>query len=75
MYFPPEGGTLKGARRAEEIVWSRAFVEGNALHVDMGLGSVVELPEAKTQRRRAQTITQWPIASAISGFRCIFAAR
>jgi L-fucose isomerase-like protein len=65
MYFPLGGGTLKGVGRTGEIVWSRVFVEGGALHVDLGLGSVVELPEAETQRRWSQTTTQWPMVSAI----------
>ena len=65
MYFPLGGGTLKGVGRAGEIVWSRVFVEGGALHADLGLGSVIELPEAETQRRWAQTTMQWPMVSAI----------
>ncbi len=35
------------------------------MHVDLGLGSVIELPEAETQRRWSQTTTQWPMVSAI----------
>ena len=42
MYFPLGGGTLRGIGREGKIVWSRVFVEGNALHVDMGLGSVID---------------------------------
>jgi hypothetical protein len=41
MYFPLGGGTLKGVGRPGKIVWSRVFVVGSALHVDMGLGSLV----------------------------------
>jgi L-fucose isomerase-like protein len=65
MYFPLGGGTLKGIGRPGKIVWSRVFVEANSLHVDMGLGSVVKLPEAETQRRWLQTTTQWPMVSAV----------
>lgn len=65
MYFPLGGGTLKGVGRAGEIVWSRVFVEGGALHVDLGRGSVIELPEKETQRRWSQTTSQWPLVSAI----------
>jgi hypothetical protein len=65
MYFPLGGGTLKGVGRPGKIVWSRVFVEANSLHVDMGLGSVVKLPEAETQRRWSQTTTQWPMVSAV----------
>ncbi len=65
MYFPLGGGTLKGVGRAGEIVWSRVFVEGGALHVDMGLGSVVELSPEETARRWAQVTPQWPLVNAI----------
>ncbi|MHB1839173.1 MAG: fucose isomerase [Acidobacteriaceae bacterium] len=65
MYFPLGGGTLKGVGKPGKIVWSRVFVEGNALHVDMGLGTVVELPEEETKRRWKHTTSQWPMVSAI----------
>ncbi len=65
MYFPLGGGTLKGVGRPGKIVWSRVFVEDNRLHVDMGLGSVVKLPETETQRRWSQTTIQWPMVSAV----------
>lgn len=65
MYFPLGGGTLKGIGRPGKIVWSRVFVEGNALHVDLGLGSVVELPKEETMRRWGQTTSQWPMVSAV----------
>lgn len=65
MYFPLGGGTLKGVGRPGRIVWSRVFVEANKLHVDIGLGSVVKLPEAETMRRWNQTTIQWPMVSAV----------
>jgi L-fucose isomerase-like protein len=65
MYFPLGGGTLKGIGRAGEIVWSRVFVEAGALHADLGRGSVIELPEAETQRRWSLTTPQWPLVSAV----------
>ena len=65
MYFPLGGGSLKGVGRAGKIVWSRAFVEGGALHVDMGLGSVLELPKEETERRSMETTPQWPLVSAV----------
>jgi L-fucose isomerase-like protein len=65
MYFPLGGGTLKGIGRPGKIVWSRVFVEGGALHADIGLGSVIELPVAETERRWKQTTPQWPLVSAI----------
>ncbi len=65
MYFPLGGGTLKGIGRPGPIVWSRVFVEGGKLHVDMGLGSVVTLPAEETERRWSQTTKQWPMVSAV----------
>jgi hypothetical protein len=65
MYFPLGGGTLKGVGKPGKIVWSRVFVEGSALHMDIGLGSVVRLPEEETMRRWKQTTIQWPIVSAV----------
>ena len=64
MYFPLGGGTLKGIGRPGKIVWSRVFVEGGSLHVDIGLGSVVALPADETERRWKQTTIQWPMVSA-----------
>ena len=65
MYFPLGGGSLKGVGKPGEIVWSRVFVEGGALHCDIGRGTVVELPAAETERRWRETTIQWPIVHAI----------
>ena len=65
MYFPLGGGSLKGVGKPGEIVWSRVFVEGGALHVDLGRGTVVSLPAAETERRWRETTIQWPIVHAI----------
>jgi hypothetical protein len=65
MYFPLGGGSLKGVGRPGEIVWSRVFVEGGALHVDLGRGSVVSLPAEETERRWRETTYQWPIVHAV----------
>ncbi len=68
MYFPLGGGTLKGTGRAGKVVWSRVFVEGGTLHVDLGLGNVVELPEDETTRRWQNTTAVWPMVNfALSG--------
>ena len=61
MYFPLGGGSLKGISRPGSIVWSRVFVEGGALHCDLGLGTVVSLPAEETERRWRETTYQWPI--------------
>jgi len=65
MYFPLGGGSLKGIGKPGEIVWSRAFVEGGALHCDMGRGTVVSLPAKETDRRWREVTTQWPIVHAV----------
>jgi hypothetical protein len=65
MYFPLGGGSLKGVGKPGEIVWSRVFVEGGALHCDIGRGTVVSLPAAETERRWRETTVQWPIVHTI----------
>jgi hypothetical protein len=65
MYFPLGGGSLKGVGKPGEIVWSRVFVEGGALHADLGRGTVVSLPAAETERRWKETTPQWPIVHAL----------
>ncbi len=65
MFFPLGGGTLSGVSKPGEIVWSRVFLMNGALHVDLGRGTVVELPPAETQRRLDATNPQWPIMHAV----------
>ena len=65
MYFRLGGGTIKGISKPGEIVWSRVFVMGGQLHVDMGRGTVVALPLAETERRWQATTPQWPIMHAV----------
>ncbi|MGD0628946.1 MAG: fucose isomerase [Terracidiphilus sp.] len=65
MYFPLGGGSLKGIGKPGEIVWSRVFVEGGTLHVDMGRGSVVSLPAEETERRWRETTPPWPIVHTV----------
>ncbi|GAB3838239.1 fucose isomerase [Hymenobacter jeollabukensis] len=64
MYFRLGGGSLKGVSRPGPIVWSRVYVQDNALHCDLGVGEAVQLPEAETQRRWQETTPQWPIMHA-----------
>src|SRR5580704_11240136 len=61
MYFRLGGGTLKGICKPGHVVWSRVFVEGDAVHVDMGRATAVELPAEETERRWKATTSQWPI--------------
>ncbi|MCS6834573.1 MAG: fucose isomerase [Anaerolineae bacterium] len=65
MYFRLGGGTLKGISKPGEIVWSRVFVMGGALHVDLGRATVVSLPHEETERRWQITTPQWPIMHAV----------
>lgn len=65
MFFPLGGSTLSGVGRAGPFVWSRTFVMDGGLHVDLGRGSGVTLPEAETQRRREATTPEWPILHAV----------
>jgi L-fucose isomerase-like protein len=65
MFFPKGGGTLKGNSKPGPIVWSRIYVEDNKLNCDLGVGNVVELPAAETQRRWDATTSQWPIMHAV----------
>ena len=65
MYFRKGGGTLKGISKPGELVWSRVFIMDGGLHCDIGRASVVELPEAETERRWQLTTPEWPIMHAV----------
>ncbi len=65
MYFRLGGGSIKGISKAGEIVWSRVFVEGNRLKVDLGRGRAIELPREETERRWRITTPQWPMMHAV----------
>jgi len=66
MYFRLGGGTLKGISKPGEIVWSRLYVEGSRLKMDVGRAGVVELPPEETRRRWEATTPQWPIMHAVT---------
>ncbi|MGI8874522.1 MAG: fucose isomerase [Egibacteraceae bacterium] len=65
LYFRLGGGSVRGIAHPGEIVWSRVFVEGGQLHMDVGRATVVELPAGETQRRWNETTPQWPIIHAV----------
>lgn len=65
LYFRLGGGSVRGIAHPGELVWSRIFVEGGALHMDLGRASVVELPRQETERRWAETTPEWPIMHAV----------
>lgn len=64
-YFPLGGGTLSGVSKPGEIVWSRVFIAGGALHVDLGRGTCIEMPDEEVQRRLNSTNKEWPIMNAV----------
>jgi hypothetical protein len=66
MYFRLGGGTLRGIAKPGEIVWSRIFLEGGKLKMDLGRAKVVALPAAETERRWQETTWQWPIMHAVT---------
>ncbi|MEO6784495.1 MAG: fucose isomerase [Chthoniobacteraceae bacterium] len=66
MYFSNGGSTLRGISKPGEIVWSRIYVQDEALHMDIGRGGVVTLPRDETERRWRATTPQWPIMHAVT---------
>ena len=66
MYFPNGGGTCSGVSKPGEIVWSRIFIQEDRLHMDIGRGKVVKLPDEETQRRLDETTPVWPIMHGIT---------
>jgi hypothetical protein len=66
MYFPGGGGTIKGVSKLGEVVWSRVFIEGGRLKMDLGRAAAIELPSAETERRWRETTPQWPIMHAVT---------
>jgi hypothetical protein len=65
VFFPAGGATINGVSKPGEIVWSRVYIADGGLHLDLGRGSVVELPEEETRRRKEATNPEWPIAHAV----------
>ena len=64
-FFPLGGGTLAGASKPGEIVWSRVFLMDGALHVDLGRATCIEMPADEVQRPLDATNPEWPIMNAI----------
>ncbi|WP_438481317.1 fucose isomerase [Oleiharenicola lentus] len=66
MYFRLGGGSLRGVAKPGEIVWSRVYVQGGKLKMDIGRAKVVSLPQAETERRWQETTPAWPIMHAVT---------
>jgi hypothetical protein len=65
MYFPFGGGSLRGIAKAGDIIWSRIYVQQGALHMDLGRGKAIDLPEKEVTRRSQSTTPEWPIMNAV----------
>jgi hypothetical protein len=65
VFFPAGGSTIKGVSKPGEIVWSRLYVQGGALHLDIGRASAVSLPADETERRWQATNPEWPIMHVV----------
>jgi L-fucose isomerase-like protein len=66
MYFPNGGSSLHGVSKPGEIIWSRIYVKNESLHMDIGRGKAVALPDEETRRRLDSTTPQWPIMHAVT---------
>lgn len=65
VFFPAGGATINGVSKPGELVLSRVFIADGILQADIFRASVVELPEAETQRRKDATNPEWPIAHVV----------
>ena len=65
VYFPLGGSTIKGVSHAGEVVWSRVYIAGSALHVDLGRVTAIALPPEETERRWQATNPEWPVMHAV----------
>jgi len=65
MYFRLGGATVKGVSKPGEIVWSRIFVEGGRLKMDLGRAKSIALPVWESERRWNATTPQWPMMHAV----------
>ncbi|BDZ51394.1 L-fucose isomerase [Frondihabitans sucicola] len=66
VYFPLGGATIRAVSRPGEIVWSRVYIAEGSLHLDIGRGTAVRLPEAETERRWNATNPEWPMMHLIT---------
>ena len=65
VYFPAGGSTINGVSKPGEIVWSRVYLAEGTLHVDIGRGTALRLPDEETNRRKRATNPEWPIMHAV----------
>jgi len=67
MYFPVPGGTFTGESLPGPVTWSRCYLKGGELWMDVGRGEVVKLPPAKRDAWWEGTNRQWPLMTADLG--------
>ncbi|WP_309066897.1 fucose isomerase [Microbacterium sp.] len=65
VFFPAGGSTINGVSKPGEIVVSRVYIADGILQADLFRGSVIELPDEETQRRKNATNPEWPIAHVV----------
>ncbi len=65
VFFPAGGATISGVAKPGELVWSRVYIMDGTLHVDIGRGSAIELPDEETRRRLEATNPEWPIQHVV----------
>ncbi|MFT4219287.1 MAG: fucose isomerase [Microbacterium sp.] len=65
VFFPAGGSTINGVSQPGELVISRVFIADGILQADIFRGTVVELPDEETQRRKNATNPEWPIAHVV----------
>lgn len=66
-YFPVPGGTFAGESLPGGITWSRAYLAGDELCMDIGRGRVEKLPEPTRDAWWNGTTRQWPFMAADLG--------
>jgi L-fucose isomerase-like protein len=66
-YFPIPGGTFAGESKAGAMTWSRCYISGGELCMDIGRGEVVALPAKVRDAWWEGTTRQWPFMAADLG--------
>jgi L-fucose isomerase-like protein len=67
LYFPVPGGTFAGESLPGEVTWSRCYIKGDVLWMDIGRGEVAKLPPKKRDAWWEGTTRQWPFMAADLG--------
>jgi hypothetical protein len=62
--LPARRGNAEGRRETRRVRLESRVRHGGRLHLDIGRGTAVRLPEEETERRWAATTSQWPIMHA-----------